>query len=126
LQGASFDAYTGTLGIPTPCDPPPSIIGSRVYPSAPAKNKARNGASSAIQNKINIYPNPATGIFYVEVNAAAPLLQWSVKDLFGRELKTGVTETSKTEINLVGFPSGIYYFEGTANGKKWVEKLVKQ
>ncbi len=125
LAGSSFDAITGTLAIPTPCDPPPPSNGNRISPSTTTTNKGRITGTS-LSNQLQVYPNPGSGIFYAELNKPSTTLTWKVLDLFGREIKTGSGQSNKTEINLEGTPTGIYYLQAEVDGKIYQEKLVKK
>ncbi|MEY5042078.1 MAG: hypothetical protein RLZZ414_1637, partial [Bacteroidota bacterium] len=61
-------------------------------------------------NFIKVYPNPTQNNIIVEVNGNynAQLL-----DLTGRVLQTITLNTGQNNINLVNYPSGIYFIQST-------------
>ena len=72
------------------------------------------GINEYTNSSFSIHPNPTTGLFTVKGTTS----KLEVYDLFGRP----VLETTGEEIDMSGFPSGIYFVKaGEA-----VRKLVKQ
>jgi hypothetical protein len=54
-----------------------------------------------------VFPNPSSGVFYVEMPDSAPR-QWLVQDLMGRTLRTGTTAATNWSLDLSGCPDGVY------------------
>jgi uncharacterized protein (TIGR02145 family) len=83
------------------------------------------GGASEIENSVNIYPNPSTGIF----NVSAPTLSgldWKAHDIHGSIIATGNENSNEFSINLTSYPKGIYYLKITHGGMQIVRKIVLQ
>jgi predicted esterase len=79
-----------------------------------------------------IYPNPTTGLTYLELNAiASKSITVKVLDTYGRILSVNKTSIVKGDnrisVNITSLPSGVYYIE-VSDGKFILEKyrLLKQ
>ncbi len=94
-------------------------------------NNARIGGNSLTssvekpkQPSFRFYPNPTTGISYVELPSAT-IYEISVRDLLGREILRKSNLQGKTELNLSGFPKGIYFLQvQTEQGEFFREKVL--
>ena len=83
-----------------------------------------NGSLSVSENAIaglNVYPNPTTGIFYVET-ALNGVKNITVYDILGKQVLN--TTTSSTEINAANLNSGLYIVKITEDGKTATKKLI--
>jgi Secretion system C-terminal sorting domain len=83
-----------------------------------------NGTLSVSQNEIaglNVYPNPTTGIFYVET-ALNAVKNITVYDILGKQVLS--TTTSSNEINAANLNSGLYIVKITEEGKTATKKLI--
>ena len=80
---------------------------------------------SALNRKINVHPNPTTGIFKVEVNTNNDELNLVVTDVLGKEIYVsdvnGVTEEI---IDLSKFDKGIYFLEISSSLNKFTQKII--
>ena len=80
---------------------------------------------SALNRKINVHPNPTTGIFKVEVNTNNDELNLVVTDVLGKEIYVsdvnGVTEEI---IDLSKFDKGIYFLEISNSLNKLTQKII--
>ena len=80
---------------------------------------------SALNRKINVHPNPTTGIFKVEVNTNNDELNLLVTDVLGKEIYVsdvnGVTEEI---IDLSKFDKGIYFIEISNSLNKFTQKII--
>lgn len=74
----------------------------------------------------NIYPNPTTGQFYVELSKAG-LTQIKVVDLAGKEVATAQANgQSRINLSLGAAASGIYFVHISQGNASSVKKLVKE
>jgi len=84
-----------------------------------------NFNESALNRKINVHPNPTTGIFKVEVNTNNDELNLVVTDVLGKEIYVsdvnGVTEEI---IDLSKFDKGIYFLEISNSLNKFTQKII--
>ncbi len=70
------------------------------------------------------YPNPTTGISYVKLPSTT-IYEISVRDLLGREILRKSNLQGRTELNLSGFPKGIYFLQvQTEQGEFFREKVI--
>jgi len=73
------------------------------------------GVSSILSSvKLNIYPNPGTGDFYLNSNVALTHALVSVTDITGKIIWKEELKESKTIIHLNGQPAGIYFITVTS------------
>jgi len=75
------------------------------------------------------YPNPFTGITYVDVNMKRnATVSVTVMDIVGREVynvsKPAVAGMNQIEINLGTIPSGVYFYTIIADGVKETRKMI--
>ena len=75
-------------------------------------------------NKIISYPNPFDSFLYLETNSLNA--SYSIYDLSGRTLKSGILNGSNTMLNTVNFSKGIYLAKISTATKDTVLKVVKQ
>ena len=78
-----------------------------------------------MEKDINVYPNPSTGIFYVENSDASNETTYTVKDLNGRTVKEFIGKGS-VQMDLEGNPSGVYFLHIEGEEKETVKKIVLQ
>lgn len=75
--------------------------------------------------ELSVYPNPSGDIFHVQLFNVQDKISWQVMNLHGAAIQTGETQ-DKFEIDLSGWPKGIYYLKLTTGGLQTVRKLVLQ
>jgi hypothetical protein len=73
-----------------------------------------------LANEIGIYPNPTTGVFTVE---AENISRVEVYNLIGQKVSSEEMFTSKTNIDMTGFDTGIYMVRIIANGTEITRKV---
>ncbi|MDY6436298.1 MAG: thiol protease/hemagglutinin PrtT [Bacteroidales bacterium] len=73
-----------------------------------------------LANEIGIYPNPTTGVFTVE---AENISRVEVYNLIGQKVFSEEMFTSKTNIDMTGFDTGIYMVRIIANGTEITRKV---
>jgi hypothetical protein len=72
---------------------------------------------------ISIAPNPSSGVFKIEKPEE---FQYSVYDIFGREILQSAIQTQSTILDLTSYPKGIYFVRGKSEGKIFSEKIILQ
>lgn len=70
---------------------------------------------------VSVYPNPSTGIFYVE--GGGPNQRLEIIDLSGRSVTTFVNSTF---FDLTGYPDGVYFVRIYAEAFSTVHKIIVQ
>lgn len=73
--------------------------------------------------KFNVYPNPGSGIFNIEI-AESGDFNVVVYDLSGKEVFNSELNANTSEINLSGLVKGVYQINISGNGKIATKKLV--
>ncbi len=86
-------------------------------------NQAATGIHTIAGNKaLNIYPNPAADVLFVETGTAATV---TLADVTGKILGS-YTVSGKSEIALTALSKGMYYLiVRDANGTQWTERFSK-
>ena len=76
-------------------------------------------------SSVQIYPNPSTNILHIDNNTGLNTII-SVSDITGKEIMSITNPKNEFEIDISGWPTGIYFVKAwNGNGIK-VEKLVKE
>jgi hypothetical protein len=75
-------------------------------------------------SKILSYPNPFDSFLYLETNSLNA--SYSIYDLSGRTLKSGILSGPNTMLNTVNFSKGMYLAKISTATKDTVLKIVKQ
>jgi hypothetical protein len=76
------------------------------------------------ENKINVYPNPNTGLLFIE-NSNSVNLSYIIFDILGNKVLEGKTANqTTTEIKLNNIPSGVYYIHIHGNGFTQNKKII--
>lgn len=74
-------------------------------------NEPMNLGSAALENSMNIYPNPATDYLILEQQQNYSEIKYQIMDMTGRVLKQGVTKGNVSNpINISELSSGNYIF----------------
>ena len=76
------------------------------------------------ENIISTYPNPFDQFIYLETNDL--ISNYSIYDLAGRKLKSGILNGPKTMLNTADFNKGIYLIKVSTETKDAVLKVVKE
>jgi len=77
---------------------------------------------------ISVYPNPSRGFVNVLVNPSSKKVNYSITNITGRSLKSGILLTDGTvnRVNIQGLPAGVYMLQVTdENGSKTTRILVQ-
>lgn len=82
----------------------------------------------ALDNAYSVYPNPSNGNFTLNKTSNIDLLEATIYDINGRQIKSINLENmgSSELIDLSNAASGIYFMSITSNTSKQVVKLIKQ
>lgn len=77
-----------------------------------------------LKNVINISPNPAKDILYIENTSSVQLQSIVLRDVTGRVVKVADVTLQKQQVNVGMLPSGTYYLTAsTENGARVTEKV---
>jgi uncharacterized protein YjdB len=107
--GVTRDSFTVTIPSLWECD------------SISAIERVENGA-----DKINVYPNPATGAFTVEFTGNCSHLEAILYDVCGKELLHSGNNTDRAQIltmQLQEIAAGTYFVKVTVDGVAYMKKL---
>ncbi|RXR20587.1 T9SS type A sorting domain-containing protein [Flavobacterium amnicola] len=75
-------------------------------------------------NKINVYPNPSTGIFNINIDTNATI---EIYDLIGKQITSKKIEVGISQIDMGNYNAGIYLLKVTnENNQSKTMKIVKQ
>lgn len=72
---------------------------------------------------VSIYPNPGSGIFYIEIPSTTKI---SITDAFGKIILEEVLNPGKQRVDLSKFSNGIYYINFMEGRRINTTKLIKQ
>jgi hypothetical protein len=82
------------------------------------------------QNTLSVYPNPSSGIFYIELPTLVPLSGTYVSSVYNTLGKKIFSEkdvlSDRFEVDLRLFTTGIYLMQLTGDGVVYSTKLVKE
>lgn len=83
---------------------------------------------SQLESIVNVYPNPANGIFTLQKTNKIDLVKAEIYDINGRFIKSVDLSTMGNEnsIDITEASSGIYFMTIISNDSKGVIKLIKQ
>ncbi|MBP7808650.1 MAG: carboxypeptidase regulatory-like domain-containing protein [Bacteroidia bacterium] len=83
---------------------------------------ARIALVEEVANEIKIYPNPASGMLFIESDNI--LNQVSVLNVDGKLVKEEIMNAKSATMNLDGLANGIYYLSYTNQGKTETKTIV--
>lgn len=76
---------------------------------------------------INTFPNPVTDILHLEIEGSVSKYHVSITDFTGKEIKSFAYAKSNQDIDMSGFPGGIYIFRITnQEGYMIIRKTIKE
>ncbi len=82
------------------------------------------GMDSFGPSQVAVYPNPANDVVHIQSNSAIKRI--AIYDVQGRRIQETKGNSQKTEVNISGLKSGIYFFSiETENGAS-VKKVLKR
>ncbi len=81
----------------------------------------------ALQNKVSLFPNPATDVFTIaSLQSSSQLTKAIIMDLNGKELQRTTLYQGQNEVNVQGLPKGVYLVEILGAEGRAVKKLAIQ
>ncbi|HNW98811.1 MAG TPA: M4 family metallopeptidase, partial [Bacteroidales bacterium] len=98
---AASGTYTVTLITENVCGTDTFTVSITVEGNGISENSSNSG--------FVIYPNPSNGTFIIDALNFNSTINYSVYDLLGNIIKSGIINNSKTIIDLEGTPKGIYF-----------------
>ena len=81
---------------------------------------------NAFGGKLNIYPNPSKGDFFIDLGDVYTDATIVITDLAGRVVKTQAVNGDKIIPVALNAPAGVYFITVTAENNKAIIKLVKE
>lgn len=73
--------------------------------------------TAAVQTRINVYPNPTNGPVQIDLSGYAhQAVRIEVYDSYGHKLQTKNTDNPAFNLDLSGYPSGLYFIRLNADG----------
>jgi hypothetical protein len=94
-----------------------------------AKYNNATGIFESVKNNfdINIYPNPATETFSVEIfSQSAQQKHFTLYNTLAQKLLQENFTTQKHTVNISSFPNGIYFIEIKTEKETFRKKIIKQ
>jgi hypothetical protein len=73
------------------------------------------------ESKVRIYPNPATDEFTISVGTEFVGKPYKIIDQFGRMVKTGIIDSEKHQVSIVGIERGVYEL---IIDNQWFKKVI--
>ena len=67
------------------------------------------------KDEISIYPNPVSDELFI--NSFSNSFSYNIVDIYGKKIKQGNSNSSKTIINMKSFSSGFYYLNIEVNNE---------
>lgn len=67
------------------------------------------------QPSINVFPNPTSGLIYIETTNATNLVHVSVFDMKGQEIIKQSLNGQKATVDLTSYPTGLYLVKATSS-----------
>jgi alpha-amylase len=101
----------------------PEVVQTNVTKNKCACSITNTANIEELEQKINLYPIPATSSIHVTLNQGN--CNWQIIDLNGRIVKLGVNNSSDFEIEIDTLQEGMYYFMAIQNGSQLFKKFMK-
>lgn len=75
----------------------------------------------------SIYPNPSSGLFYIDLPADARQAEVQVVDHLGRNISQHIVTSSQRELNLSHISPGVYHLQLVlSTGEKYFQKVIRK
>jgi PKD repeat protein len=88
-----------------------------------AATSVANALESAV---INVYPNPSTGLFFLEVSGAEQAVNISIENIQGQVVYEGVNTGNRMELDIRNQSAGVYMLHLSNEQGRVVRKLIVQ
>jgi hypothetical protein len=80
------------------------------------------GGISSYDKQINIFPNPAKDILYIDSADKINIINISLINIYGQTIKQSEAKTG--QINVSDIPSGLYFIKLTTHREEIIQKIV--
>lgn len=90
------------------------------------KVSVETGVEDAFVNAIEITPNPTNGEFVLHYDEFAQAVEYSISDLQGRVLQSGMLNATQKTLSLKGEASGVYMIQIKDGDKKITKRIILQ
>ena len=77
-----------------------------------------------VVNEVKVYPNPNTGVFYVELPAGMESANIAVTDMAGKLILTKAADGNKIQIDLGSVAQGMYMVHVTSGDQSYRSRVV--
>jgi hypothetical protein len=77
-----------------------------------------------MSDNIQVYPNPNTGTFVLEIPTGFDAAAITIADITGRIIHAKITEKDKLDFDLGNYPRGMYLISVAAGEKRYKEKII--
>jgi len=99
---------------------------SLYYLTNPIISENNNLANNKFANNVNIYPNPGTGIYTLEINTEQQAIEYQIYNSFGNIIQTTPLYNNNSTIDISNQPTGIYFVKIIfTDGKTINKKIIK-
>ncbi len=123
LQDATWDKLTGKAATTTGSMYSNRRTGVKKFTAAAVFDDATVGIKNvASNNTINMYPNPASNVLYIDVNEQS---QATIVNMSGSVMSNALLSTHNKKIDISNIPAGIYYLHLTGKYTNATGKFVK-
>ncbi|MBI3234706.1 MAG: T9SS type A sorting domain-containing protein [Bacteroidetes bacterium] len=75
---------------------------------------------------INVYPNPANDLLNIIYTGYQSIQSYSIFNLIGQEVMSGVINQNKTALNIENLPTGMYILKLMNKAEESTIKFVKE
>ena len=83
------------------------------------------GVPQHAARNIRMYPNPTTGVVYIQTDDNEQDMQYNILNVYGQCLESGTLYTK--ELSLERFPTGLYFIQLSSENQTIItEKIIKQ
>lgn len=73
--------------------------------------------------ELSVYPNPTEEVLYIDINQKS---KYSIIDMFGKVIKTGIAKAGENELNLKNYQAGIYFLKLNNDNGFVIKKVLKK
>ena len=84
------------------------------------------GIDELSNNRLNIYPNPSTGIFYIKPERVLDNTQLFIRDINGKLILSQKFNSDNNKVDISDSPAGIYFIQMFTDNKVVTKKIIKQ
>jgi hypothetical protein len=94
----------------------------KIYADKDFNKNSNKGDAVALQNDINVYPNPNHGIF--TVHSVSNTFEVNAFDINGKKVYSNQYNTNEANIDFSGFPKGIYLLKVSSADFEKTKKIT--